>query len=132
MKRAILFFIALITLALNVQKANAGLFLCNATSERVYVAIGYQENGQWLSRGWWAFQPTECNSLYLGVPQTNISIITQIAKAGKRFGVVIKTVMEDFFVPPTMLFITSIIPIIVPAKLSNSSTWGEQINIGLI
>ncbi len=47
--------------------ANAGIFLCNETAENVYVAIGYEENGHWLSRGWYRFTPRECDSLYLGL-----------------------------------------------------------------
>jgi uncharacterized membrane protein len=68
MKRAMLVLVLLIGFSLP-RAANAGIFLCNETGEKLFVAIGYQENGQWLSRGWFSFEPRECNSLYLGVPQ---------------------------------------------------------------
>ena len=69
MKRALLILGIFISLCTGSRLANAGLFLCNETGVKVFVAIGYEEDGQWLSRGWFSFEPKECDSLYLGVPQ---------------------------------------------------------------
>jgi uncharacterized membrane protein len=49
-----------------VSSAAAGIFMCNETSQKVFVAIGYMQGGHWVSRGWFSFQPTECDSLLLG------------------------------------------------------------------
>jgi uncharacterized membrane protein len=43
--------------------------MCNHTSQKVWVAIGYQESGHWLSKGWFGYEPNECDRLYPGVPQ---------------------------------------------------------------
>jgi uncharacterized membrane protein len=69
MKTAILKAVILVLLCTIAQVANAGFFLCNETSQKLFVAVGYQEGGHWISRGWYSFTPTECNSLYLGVPE---------------------------------------------------------------
>lgn len=67
------FFAALAALAVFylTTAAGAGVFMCNATSNVVYTAYGYKEDGQWISRGWRKFKPNECNLLVAGVPQNN-------------------------------------------------------------
>jgi len=47
----------------------AGVFMCNHTSQKVNVAIGFMQGGKWLSKGWYRFDPNECDSLLLGVPE---------------------------------------------------------------
>ncbi|WP_461950116.1 DUF1036 domain-containing protein [Pseudomonas sp. LB3P81] len=51
------------------KSAQAGVFMCNDTANKIYVAIGYQEDKKWYSQGWFTFKPRECNALRLGVPQ---------------------------------------------------------------
>jgi len=40
--------------------ALAELRICNKTSKAVYTAVGYNENGEWISEGWWQLEPGEC------------------------------------------------------------------------
>jgi uncharacterized membrane protein len=50
------------------QAAYAGLRICNKTSSRVSVAIGYKEVGKdWVTEGWWNTMPGGCEAL-LGGP----------------------------------------------------------------
>ncbi len=37
-----------------------GLEICNKSSNRIYTAIGVQENGNWSSRGWWGIDKDAC------------------------------------------------------------------------
>jgi uncharacterized membrane protein len=47
--------------------AKAGLFFCNETGQAVDIAVGWNEDGTWLSRGWFHLQPQECGATLLGV-----------------------------------------------------------------
>ena len=40
--------------------AFAGLEICNQTAASQSIAIGYQEDGQWVSEGWWNIPAGEC------------------------------------------------------------------------
>ena len=46
--------------------ANADLKLCNTTSSRIGVAIGYQDPTGWTTEGWWNVAPQTCETLYKG------------------------------------------------------------------
>lgn len=47
--------------------ARADLQLCNGTSSRVGVAIGYKDNdGNWVTEGWWNLPPHGCEALLRG------------------------------------------------------------------
>ena len=46
--------------------AYAELKLCNNTSSRVGVAIGYQDNRGWATEGWWNVGAQSCESLLKG------------------------------------------------------------------
>ena len=46
--------------------AFADLRLCNMTSSRVGVAIGYREPQGWVSEGWWNLRPNACETLIRG------------------------------------------------------------------
>ncbi|CAN7762055.1 DUF1036 domain-containing protein [Caballeronia sp. LjRoot29] len=46
--------------------ARAGLFLCNDTGESIDVAIGWNEDGVWLSKGWYSVPPRQCSAPILG------------------------------------------------------------------
>ncbi len=43
-----------------------GLRLCNRTASRVGVAIGYKENRQWITEGWWNVAKDSCETLVAG------------------------------------------------------------------
>lgn len=46
--------------------AVAGLEICNQTSDEHAVAIGYQQDGQWISEGWWNIAPGDCKEPVTG------------------------------------------------------------------
>ncbi len=46
--------------------AFADLRLCNMTSSRVGVAIGYRDPQGWVSEGWWNLRPNACETLIKG------------------------------------------------------------------
>lgn len=39
------------------------LRICNETSDRHSVAVGYKADGTWLSEGWWILEPGDCATL---------------------------------------------------------------------
>lgn len=49
-----------------VQAAQADLKLCNATSSRVGVAVGYQDKTGWATEGWWNIASQTCETLLKG------------------------------------------------------------------
>ncbi len=42
------------------SRTDVGLDICNDSSARVYGAIAYQSNNNWISRGWWPVEPGNC------------------------------------------------------------------------
>jgi uncharacterized membrane protein len=46
--------------------AHADLKLCNATSSRIGVAIGYQDPKGWATEGWWNIASQTCETLLKG------------------------------------------------------------------
>ncbi|HJZ29589.1 MAG TPA: DUF1036 domain-containing protein [Hyphomicrobiaceae bacterium] len=46
--------------------ARADLKLCNTTSSRIGVAIGYQDATGWTTEGWWNIAARTCETLYRG------------------------------------------------------------------
>ena len=58
-----------------VTPAAADLKLCNATTSRVGVAIGYQDPKGWATEGWWNIASQSCETLLKGsVPSRFIYI----------------------------------------------------------
>ena len=53
-------------LCLYTSAAHADLKLCNATSSRVGVAIGYQDTTGWATEGWWNIASQTCETLLKG------------------------------------------------------------------
>lgn len=45
------------------QSAEAGLRLCNKTTSRIGVAIGYRGDKDWVTEGWWNLPASECGVL---------------------------------------------------------------------
>lgn len=61
--------LAAIALALTapLSQAAADLKLCNTTSSRIGVAIGYQDaKSGWTTEGWWNISARTCETLYRG------------------------------------------------------------------
>jgi uncharacterized membrane protein len=50
--------------------AVADLKLCNKTTSRIGVAIGYSDDSGWTTEGWWTIPALTCETLYKG-PLTN-------------------------------------------------------------
>jgi len=46
--------------------AAGGLRLCNKTTSRVGVAIGYKEGRRWTTEGWWNVDASSCETLMAG------------------------------------------------------------------
>ncbi|WP_246429712.1 DUF1036 domain-containing protein [Prosthecomicrobium pneumaticum] len=53
-------------LAFPVTPAHADLRLCNKTTSRVGVAIGYKERQRWTTEGWWNVAANTCETLVSG------------------------------------------------------------------
>ena len=62
-------------LAFSAIAARADLKLCNSTSSRVGVAVGYQDATGWATEGWWNIASQTCETLLKGaVPSRFIYI----------------------------------------------------------
>lgn len=61
----VLGYLAAAAIALSVPAA-ADLKLCNTTSSRVGVAIGYKDQQGWVSEGWWNVASQTCEVLLKG------------------------------------------------------------------
>lgn len=48
------------------QPARAELRLCNKTESQVGVAIGYREDTEWVTEGWWNLPANSCETLVTG------------------------------------------------------------------
>jgi uncharacterized membrane protein len=46
--------------------ARADLRLCNMTSSRVGIALGYRDAQGWVTEGWWNLKPHDCETLLSG------------------------------------------------------------------
>ncbi len=46
--------------------ARADLRMCNTTSSRIGVAIGYRDAQGWVTEGWWNLSPRACETLLRG------------------------------------------------------------------
>lgn len=57
---------AVVLLSGGITPALADLKLCNATSSRIGVAIGYQDARGWATEGWWNIRSQQCETLLKG------------------------------------------------------------------
>lgn len=57
---------ASLAVALLPAAARADLRLCNDTSGRLGVAIGYQDGKGWVTEGWWTIAAQSCETLLKG------------------------------------------------------------------
>lgn len=49
-----------------ISEVRADFRLCNLTTSRVGVAIGYKTKDGWRSEGWWNVKPSDCQTLING------------------------------------------------------------------
>ena len=49
--------------ALGSTAARADLRLCNMTTSRVGIAVGYRDPQGWVTEGWWNLNPHGCETL---------------------------------------------------------------------
>jgi uncharacterized membrane protein len=54
-----------VCLAMN-GSAKADMSVCNSTSSRVGVALGYRDQQGWITEGWWNLKPNQCEKLLSG------------------------------------------------------------------
>ena len=59
---------ALVAIAVTLipEPAAADFRLCNNTTSRVGIAVGYRENESWTTEGWWNLSPRSCETLMRG------------------------------------------------------------------
>lgn len=62
LKRAVLTVIPGLVLLIAPGTARAGLEVCNDTQATQAVAIGYKEDGYWVSEGWWSLDAGVCKT----------------------------------------------------------------------
>jgi uncharacterized membrane protein len=58
--------LAVAALVASALPANADLKLCNTTTSRIGVAIGYRDSTGWTTEGWWNIAAQTCETLYKG------------------------------------------------------------------
>ena len=66
LRQAVASLAGILAAALTAMEARADLKLCNTTSSRIGVAIGYQDTNGWTTEGWWNVAPQTCETLYKG------------------------------------------------------------------
>jgi uncharacterized membrane protein len=59
-------FLVTTALALDVRPAKADFRLCNNTSNRIGIAVGYKENEGWSTEGWWNLAARSCETVLRG------------------------------------------------------------------
>lgn len=55
--------------------AAADLTLCNGTSSRIGVAIGYEDKTGWATEGWWNLAGQACETILRGTPPSRFLYI---------------------------------------------------------
>jgi uncharacterized membrane protein len=58
--------LAFVTLCAWTDPAAADFRLCNNTSSRVGIALGYKDNEGWITEGWWNVSARNCETLLRG------------------------------------------------------------------
>ena len=69
---AMLSFLLLLTAASSA--AHADLKLCNGTTSRIGVAIGYQDQKGWTTEGWWTIASQTCEVLLKGPVPSSVHL----------------------------------------------------------
>ena len=74
-RRAVSALIATVLITAGASAARADVKLCNSTSSRIGVSIGYQDPQGWATEGWWTISSQTCETLLKGtVPSQFIYI----------------------------------------------------------
>lgn len=60
------FTFAIVLSGISIDPAFADLKLCNTTSSRVGIAIGYKDSDGWATEGWWNVASNTCETLLKG------------------------------------------------------------------
>ncbi|WP_310618836.1 DUF1036 domain-containing protein [Flexibacterium corallicola] len=70
------------------MQASADLRLCNKTEGTVSAAIGYREDGQWITEGWWNLSKASCDTVRSGDLQSRYFYIYAVEneKSGEWSG----------------------------------------------
>ena len=55
-----------VVLAAAASPALADLRICNKTSSRVGISVGYKDDETWKTEGWWNLGPNSCETLLAG------------------------------------------------------------------
>jgi uncharacterized membrane protein len=58
--------LALLMSLLGGAPARADMSVCNSTTSRVGVALGYRDPQGWITEGWWNLKPNQCEKLLSG------------------------------------------------------------------
>lgn len=58
--------LAALALSAPMDGARADLRICNATANRVGIAIGYQDSNVWVTEGWFNLKPNACEIILKG------------------------------------------------------------------
>lgn len=58
--------IATVALLASSTTADAFYKICNKSDQTVYVAIGYEENDDWIAEGWWELGRGDCRNIING------------------------------------------------------------------
>jgi uncharacterized membrane protein len=58
--------VAALALLLVASPARADLRMCNQTSSKVGIALGYRDTQGWVTEGWWEITPKGCETLLKG------------------------------------------------------------------
>lgn len=79
--------------------AVADLNLCNTTSSRVGVSIGYRDGKGVVSEGWWTFEPKSCMPLHKKVPSQFIYVhAVDYERGGEWAGKIFMCTRDQAFV----------------------------------
>ena len=71
--------LAVFALALSNGAARADFRLCNNTSSRVGIALGYKDKDGWVTEGWWNISSRNCETLLRGTLVARFYYIYAIA-----------------------------------------------------
>jgi uncharacterized membrane protein len=66
MKRFLLFLVPTIAAVFEVSPASADLRICNLTTGRVGVAVGYKDAQGWVTEGWFKLNANACEAILKG------------------------------------------------------------------
>ena len=86
-KRSPILLVAGAVLGMCAGEAAADLKLCNSTSGRVGVALGYQDASGWATEGWWNIAAQSCETLLKGgVPSRFLYVFAVDYDRGGEWG----------------------------------------------